>query len=266
MKKPVDLDKMIDSFYKKKENKFDADSLLEEVGKVLEKYMGYEAKRDYADFPIQEEPYGVAKDFPLLSAGDPRIERNDSDEYNPMDNAGLAGPASSGRSFMMPENSSIKPLKLDSRLDSALKEIENFIKNSSNLNISIIPESPSSVKIIAKTQKDREVLYNNIVNLIRTGSNPILSGFKPTSLSQASLALIMDAGKFSTGKEKSPLKIKFKYEFGGAAAAGKKREKLLAQNFMAAIKKLKKFRQLVVRLVQILFYRYGVAKLNLVLK
>lgn len=103
MKKPVDLDKMIDSFYKKKENKFDADSLLEEVGKVLEKYMGYEAKRDYADFPIQEEPYGVAKDFPLLSAGDPRIERNDSDEYNPMDNAGLAGPASSGRNFMMPE-------------------------------------------------------------------------------------------------------------------------------------------------------------------
>lgn len=104
MKKPADLDKMIDLHYKKKENKFDADSLLEEVGKILEKYMGYEAKRDYADFPVQEEPYGVAKDFPLLSAGDPRNERSDSDEYNPMDNTGLAGPASSGRNFMMPED------------------------------------------------------------------------------------------------------------------------------------------------------------------
>lgn len=95
------IDKLIDKYYNKKNDKTGYSTLMEEIEGVLEGIRGYEYKRDLDSF---EE--GQSEDI-AYHAGfggvDPRIERNDSDEYNPADHSGLAGPASSGRVYLMPE-------------------------------------------------------------------------------------------------------------------------------------------------------------------
>lgn len=148
MKKPADINKLIDKLYNidtKKNN--GVEELFGEIDSLLEKYT-YDARRDYTDLPMNEKGQGEDIAYHAGFGGtDPRIERNDSDEYNPANHSGLAGPASSGRVSMIPEEAEqLNELKPETI------EFINYVSgiiSKSGLNLNLVPNPKTGYYLTA---------------------------------------------------------------------------------------------------------------------